>query len=161
MSAYVSIRQHMSDPRAHLLPGRLQLPLLRHSAYVSIRQHTSAYVSIRQHTSAYASIRQFRERQLAAREAAAPAMRALSIRQHTSAYVSIRQHTSASGRLQLQLLFAIKQPERGTMNLSFFFFSYRRAPPCCQGGCAGGCRVAPDAEGYGGLRCLASCIPSL
>ncbi len=36
-----------------------------YTAYVSIRQHTSAYVSIRQHTSAY-----------------------VSIRQHTSAYIS-------------------------------------------------------------------------
>jgi hypothetical protein len=56
-SAYVSMRQHTS---AHCV-----------SAYVSIRQHTSAYVSIRQHTSAH-----------------------VSIRQHTSAHVSIRQHTS-------------------------------------------------------------------
>ncbi len=57
-----------------------------HSAYVSIRQHTSAYVSISwgqadaiQHTSAYVSIRQHTT--------------AYVIRQHTSAYVSIRQHS--------------------------------------------------------------------
>jgi hypothetical protein len=52
MSAYVSIRQHTSAYRC--LPA---LPragyTLNTSAYVSIRQHTSAYVSIRQHTSAY------------------------------------------------------------------------------------------------------------
>jgi hypothetical protein len=68
-SAYVSIRQHTA-------PLQLQAPLqlrcqylyfLYYSAYVSIRQHTSAYVSMRQHTSAY-----------------------VSIRQHTSAYVALR-----------------------------------------------------------------------
>ena len=52
---------------------------LHTSAYVSIRQHTSAespsYVSIRQHTSAYVSGITF-------------------IRQDTSGYVRIRQHTS-------------------------------------------------------------------
>jgi hypothetical protein len=63
-TAYVSIRQHTS-------------------ADVSIRQHTSAYVSRRQHTSAYVSIRQHTSAYV-------------SIRQHTSAFVSIRQHTSAS-----------------------------------------------------------------
>ncbi len=46
-------------------------------------QHTSAYVSIRQHTSA--SCRSFHL-----------GSAYVSIRQHTSAYVSIRQHTSAS-----------------------------------------------------------------
>jgi hypothetical protein len=49
-------------------------PHLDTSAYVSIRQHTSACVSIRQLT----------------------AVRC----QHTSAYVSIRQHTSVQGGLE-------------------------------------------------------------
>ncbi len=56
------------------------------SAYVSIRQYTSAYVrfahSARQHTSAYDSIRQHTQ--------GSPTLR-VSIRQHTTAYVSIRQ----------------------------------------------------------------------
>ncbi len=57
------------------------------------RQHTSAYVSIRQHTSAYAA-------PLPAGARSVPAWRQhtsayVSIRQHTPAYVSIRQHTPA------------------------------------------------------------------
>jgi hypothetical protein len=43
-SAYVSIRQHTSAYRMHIYASRMHT-----SAYVSIRQHTSAYVSIRQH----------------------------------------------------------------------------------------------------------------
>jgi hypothetical protein len=80
MSAYVSIRQHMS---AHIS--------ISASAYVSVRQHVVLWermlcfrlvcacmcvrVCVRggQHTSAY-----------------------VSIRQHTSAYVSIRQHTGGA-----------------------------------------------------------------
>ncbi len=46
--------------------------------------NTSAYVSIRQHTSAYVSI-----------PAVGLGASAEATRQHTSAYVSIRQHTSA------------------------------------------------------------------
>ncbi len=42
-SAYVSIRQHTS---AYVLANSFA----SHFAYVSIRQHTSVYVSIRQHT---------------------------------------------------------------------------------------------------------------
>jgi hypothetical protein len=49
-SAYVSIRQYTS---AYVSEQRERA--VRGSAYVSIRQHTSAYVSIRQHTSAYVS----------------------------------------------------------------------------------------------------------
>ena len=75
MSAYVSIRQHMS-------------------AYVnirqSIRQHTSAYVSIRQHTSPGASTS---PRPLPLFGSVSQSG-AISIRQHTSAYASIRQHAS-------------------------------------------------------------------
>jgi hypothetical protein len=48
-SAYVSIRQHTS---AYVEILDAQPPLC-----IRIRQHTSAYVSIRQHTSAYVSIR--------------------------------------------------------------------------------------------------------
>jgi hypothetical protein len=55
--------------------------------------HTSAYVSIRQHTSAYATIN-LCWRQATAR-CSLPQHAYVSIRQHTSAYVSIRQHTSA------------------------------------------------------------------
>jgi hypothetical protein len=52
------------------------------SAYVSIRQHTSACVSIRQHACACVSIREHTSAYV-------------STRQHTSAYVSIREHPSA------------------------------------------------------------------
>jgi hypothetical protein len=56
-SAYVSIRQHTSAELAGLV--QVQPPHVRRydPPYVSIRQHTSAYVSIRQHTPAYVSIR--------------------------------------------------------------------------------------------------------
>ncbi len=50
---------------------------------VATRQHTSAYVSIRQHTSA-----------CVCPHTTASSL-PVSISQHTSAYVSIRQHTSA------------------------------------------------------------------
>ncbi len=66
-SAYVSIRQNTS---AYVVDVDGGLGL----AYVSIRQHTSAYVSIRQNTSAYDSIRAAN----------------VSIHQHTC---SKRQHT--------------------------------------------------------------------
>jgi hypothetical protein len=59
-SAYVCIRQHTS---AYVSVGAVALAGERES----IRLHTSAYVSIRQRTSAYVSVRH-------------------SIRQHTSAY---------------------------------------------------------------------------
>jgi hypothetical protein len=83
----------------------------QHTAYVSIRQHTSAYVSIRQavssdtcirrHTSAY-GIRKYTSAYVSMRQAvgATPLpsismeQRALYIRP-TSAYVRIRPHTSA------------------------------------------------------------------
>ena len=55
------------------------------TAYVSIRQHTSACVSMRQHTSAYVSIR---------------------IRQHTSAYVSSAVRSS---EVNLCTLVLVKQ----------------------------------------------------
>jgi hypothetical protein len=76
LSAYVIIRQHTSAASSRESIGSNPIgPLLE-------SQHTSAYVSIRQHTSAYVSIRQH-------------ASACVSIRQHTSAYVSMRQHTSA------------------------------------------------------------------
>ncbi len=50
--------------------------------------HTSAYVSIRQHTSAYVVLQQW-EHPLAVN------LFRTHLRQHTSAYFSIRQHTSA------------------------------------------------------------------
>ncbi len=54
-SAYVSIRQHTSA-YVSIAPAWGAAPAAEHtSAYVSIRQHTSAYVSICQHTSAYVS----------------------------------------------------------------------------------------------------------
>jgi hypothetical protein len=46
-SAYVSIRQHTS---AYVGDTPNPPPHLHTSAYISIRQHTPAYVSIRQHT---------------------------------------------------------------------------------------------------------------
>jgi hypothetical protein len=52
------------------------------SAYVRIRQRTSANLSMRHHTSSYVSTRQH-------------ASEYVSIRRHTSAHVSTRQHTSA------------------------------------------------------------------
>ena len=68
-SAYVSIRQHTSAyKRQHK------------SAYVSIQ--TSAYVSIRQHTSQ--------------KDVDCYSWTVTHTRQHTSAYVSIRQHTNVS-----------------------------------------------------------------
>jgi hypothetical protein len=85
------------------------------SAYVSIRQHTSAASGLaavagcprRQHTSAYVSIRQHTQLQgwllwLAAR--------AVSIRQHTSAYVSIRSfRAGCCGWLPAPLAVSIRQ----------------------------------------------------
>jgi hypothetical protein len=68
MSAYVSIVASSGPAAAAERP-----PASR---------HTSAYVSIRQHTSAYSGPAAAAERPPAS--------------QHTSAYVSIRQHTSAS-----------------------------------------------------------------
>ncbi len=74
---------------------RTHLPTKHASAYVSIRQHTSAYayVSIRQHTSAYVSIRQHTSAYVLALGRSRPG----SIRQHTSAYVSIA-HTPVDQR---------------------------------------------------------------
>jgi hypothetical protein len=56
-SAYVSIRQHTSRTCASsssAAAGGCERGF--GTAFVSIRQHTSAFVSIRQHTSAYASM---------------------------------------------------------------------------------------------------------
>jgi hypothetical protein len=78
-SAYVSIRQHTSAYAKWLRS-------IRSPAYVSIRQHTSAYVSIRQHTSADASICEVAP--------VYPLAFAVAMSQHTSAYVSIRQRMS-------------------------------------------------------------------
>jgi hypothetical protein len=64
-------------------------------ACVSIRQHTpTAYVNIRQHTSANASIRQH-------------ASASVNIRQHTSAYASIRQHTPAYASIREHVLYRL------------------------------------------------------
>ncbi len=60
------------------------------TAYVSIRQHTSAYISIRQQAS-----RTRRKLWCAPRQRAVAPTAYVSIRQHTSAYASIRQRTSA------------------------------------------------------------------
>jgi hypothetical protein len=91
-SAYVSIRQH--TPRAQepvralvvqylsLVVKYLSQPSSRISEEYAAHTpcaHTSAYVSIRQHTSAYVK--------------RMPRTRPARIRQHTSAYASIRQHT--------------------------------------------------------------------
>jgi hypothetical protein len=110
------------------------------SAYVIIRQHTSAsmrprtsaYVSIRsQHTSAYAAYVSWggagRGYGAAPRLPHASAYISIrqhgstyvSIRQHTSAYVSIRQHTSAyagRGRLWRRFCHMRQQEEPHTAN---------------------------------------------
>ena len=102
-SAYVSRRQQTCDGggvwgHQSALCGERFCPVMlkkrsgRMSAYVSIRQHTSACVQIRQHTSKYVSIRQHTSAYVQIRQHM-PAY--LRIRQQTSAYVSIRQHTSA------------------------------------------------------------------
>ena len=74
-SAYVSIRQHtnllgkLGSLRHDLdVEGKDEREVLHTSAYVSIRQHTSAYVSIRQHTSAYVNIEPGVSRALCRRE---------------------------------------------------------------------------------------------
>jgi hypothetical protein len=79
------------------------------SAYISIRQHTSAYVSIRSaHTSAHTSASSALRREPPRRSAPLlPAPVAyVSIRQHTSAYVSIRQHTAAY--VSIRVLFRVQ-----------------------------------------------------
>jgi isocitrate/isopropylmalate dehydrogenase len=117
----VSIREHTSayvSIRLLLECGDLLLHVTHHLA----RQHTSAYVSIRQQTSAYASIRQHRDLLLHVTHHLAQCahvrcclVRLLRqhasayvsiIRQHTSAYVSIRQHTSAYVSIRAQCLHA-------------------------------------------------------
>ena len=139
-SAYVSIRQgatllaqnsQVSEPavqarsiaqqHAVVTPPRLRLCIHQHpSAYVSIRQHTSAAccchsttppplhtsadVSIRQHTSAYVSTML-----LPLRHASASAY--VSRCQHTSTYVSIRQQHAIAApprrRLRMALFVSI------------------------------------------------------
>jgi hypothetical protein len=84
--AYVSICQHM--PAYVSICQHMGAAPLSSVCAFSIHQHTSAYVSIRQHTSAYVSIRELHRCRVCAR------VRALLLR-CTSAYVSIRQHTSA------------------------------------------------------------------
>ena len=89
VSAYVSIRQHTSACVSS----------------VSIRWHTSAYVSIRQHTPAYlASI--WRSEMRGGRGIAGPTPRAACASWNTSAYVSIRQHTSAYAYVSIGRLHA-------------------------------------------------------
>ncbi len=83
MSAYVSIRQHTSA-------------YVSMSAYVSIRQHTSAYVSIHPHTSAYVSIRQHTSAySRCTRQKSHCACDCSCLPLHTSACVSIRLPSSA------------------------------------------------------------------
>jgi hypothetical protein len=79
MSAYVSIRQHTS---AYVRQYWHSVVLPTYASIRNLLRQTSEYVSIRKHTSAYVSIRQHTSAYV-------------SIRQHTSAYVSILHHTSA------------------------------------------------------------------
>jgi hypothetical protein len=89
-TAYVSIRQHTSAEESRRASALS--PRCYPPADGRIRQHMSAYVSIRQHTSAYVSRRQHTSAYVSIRQHASAYV---SIRQHASAYVSIRQHTSA------------------------------------------------------------------
>jgi hypothetical protein len=92
-SAYVSIRQHTSaDGCRTSAPPQVSAFGQHTSAYVSRCQHTSADVSIRQHTSAYVSRCQQTSADVSIRQQTSADV---SRRQHTSADVSIRQHTSA------------------------------------------------------------------
>jgi hypothetical protein len=89
-SAYVSIRQHTS---AYVRDASTR-HALHTSAYVSIRQRRvymarPAYASIRQHTSA-TDTRSVRD---ASMRHALHTLACVSMRQHTSACVSIREHT--------------------------------------------------------------------
>jgi hypothetical protein len=82
---------HVQHPSAHTSAWHK-------SAYVSMRQHTSAssaYVSIRQHTSPARP----RRRRVDPPSIHPHASASTRIHQHTSAYASIRQHTSASTRI--------------------------------------------------------------
>jgi hypothetical protein len=83
-SAYVSIRQHMSDECYTVFNATRSCVSIRPhtSAHVRTRPHTSAHVSIRQHTSGYL---QFAQDKLLMRCSKAETL----IRQHTSAYVRI------------------------------------------------------------------------
>jgi hypothetical protein len=75
-------------------------------------QHASAYVSIRQHTSAYVSKGHVVARGYVVR-------RVLRIRQHTSAYVSIRQaYVSISGRVSLVTYVSIRQHTSAYVSIS-------------------------------------------
>ncbi len=96
-SAYVSIRQHTSAASL-TLSGLLSRMRLRplNRSPTCIRHHASAYV-IRQHTSAHVSICQHTSAYV-------------SIRQHTSACVSTRQHPSASVSIRQHTLRIHKHP---------------------------------------------------
>jgi hypothetical protein len=86
-SAFVSIRQHTSA----YVRGAAACPTTRRrcTCSICIRQYTSAVVSIRQHTSE-------ERRRVQQRIVAVPVRYAyVSIRQHTPAYASSRQYTSA------------------------------------------------------------------
>jgi len=88
-TAYVRIRQHTS---AYVcMSATHSLCSLQHtSAYVRIRQHTSAYVRIRPHTSA-----------------------CVSIRQHTSACMSAtRSSCSLTGQLRQHLYFCTSKASK-------------------------------------------------
>jgi hypothetical protein len=119
-SAYVNIRQHTSDhtpqpgkqrlrchdlcsctSKASKLSGKRSPPRPSASpsevtAYVGIRQHTSAYVSVCERAHRHGHLRVHRLELLLLHGLREPEGRAyVSIRQHTSAYGSIRQHTAA------------------------------------------------------------------
>ena len=78
---------HVQHPSAHTSAWHK-------SAYISMRQHTSAYVSIvsiRQHASEYVSICHL----LVHDAGVSIHLASTRMRQHPPAYISIRQHTSA------------------------------------------------------------------
>jgi hypothetical protein len=100
--AYASIRQHTSAAY-----GSIRQRMLRYLALQRVSLHTSAYVSIRQHTSAYVSIRQRMLRYLALQRVSLPQAYVMAPhawrhrwRPLRCAYVSIRRHTSACGSIR-------------------------------------------------------------
>jgi hypothetical protein len=127
----------------------------RHTAYVSMRQHTSAYVSIRQHASAYVSMRQHTSAHVRIRQHASAyvsmrqhASAYVSIRQHTSAYVSIRQHTSGRRRG------CLRQTDKRQTQRQYLYFCTSKASKlstCMRGG-GGGAFGRPIRGGRRGQR---------
>jgi hypothetical protein len=97
-TTYVSIRQHTACIRQHTSADTCRSRCCRSSTtYRSVlgtraRPSRSAYISIRQHTSAYVS--RYLQKSLLSDQYCRPSL-GTRARRSRSAYVSIRQHTSA------------------------------------------------------------------